>query len=84
PRVHGAPIHIGTPLEIGIQDLTKPDYGEAVTIHSNESPVFWACGVTPQAVAVNSKIPFLITHSPGHMLVTDWKDQDLEGEERVL
>lgn len=84
PRVHGAPIHIGNPLEIGIQDLTKPDYGEAVTIHSSESPVFWACGVTPQAVAVNSKIPFLITHSPGHMLVTDLKDQDLEGEERVL
>lgn len=83
PRAHGCPVHLGDPLDIGISDISSPDYGDPVTIHPNEVPVFWACGVTPQAVAVASKIPYLITHSPGHMLVTDWKDQSLEGEARV-
>ena len=68
PRAHGSPVHQGDPSQIGISNINRPDYGESVTIHPNEIPVFWACGVTPQAVAVASKIPFLITHSPGHML----------------
>ena len=55
PRVHGAPIHIGDPLAIGISDISKPDYGDAVDIHDDELPVFWACGVTPQAIVMNSK-----------------------------
>ena len=83
PRSHGAPIHLGDPLQIGINNLNFPDYGESVSIYPNEIPVFWACGVTPQAVAVASKIPFLITHSPGHMFVADWTDNQLEGEEKV-
>ncbi len=83
PRAHGSPVHLGDPLQIGIPNISKPDFGESVSIHSDEIPVFWACGVTPQAVAIASKIPFLITHSPGHMFVSDWTDQQLEGEERV-
>lgn len=83
PRAHGSPVHLGDPTLIGIPDLAKPDFGDAVTLKPGEVPVFWACGVTPQAVAVASQVPFLITHSPGHMLVSDWKDQDLEGEERI-
>lgn len=71
PSVHGAPIHFGDPKLIGIDDINSPDYGDAVTIHDNEVPVFWACGVTPQLVLEQTKPPFCITHSPGKMLVTD-------------
>lgn len=71
PQVHGAPIHTGAPEAIGIRDLDSPDFGDAVPIHPDEVPVFWACGVTPQAVALAARIPFMITHSPGHMFVTD-------------
>jgi uncharacterized protein YcsI (UPF0317 family) len=80
PRAHGAPVHIGDPAAIGIRDIHKPDAGDAVDIRDGEVPVFWACGVTPQAVAMEARPPFLITHKPGHMFVTDWRDTDLEGE----
>ena len=75
PAVHGAPLHIGDPALIGIADVNKPDFGDAVTIHEGEVPVFWACGVTPQAVAMQSKPSIMITHAPGHMFITDVKDQ---------
>ncbi|MBO0736817.1 MAG: putative hydro-lyase [Alphaproteobacteria bacterium] len=71
PSVHGAPVHIGLPAEIGIADLTKPDYGDAVPVESGELPVFWACGVTPQAVIAHVRPEFCITHAPGSMLITD-------------
>ena len=77
PGVHGAPIHIGDPAVIGISDLAQPDYGDAVDIYEGEVPVFWACGVTPQAAAVQSKPSLMITHSPGHMFVTDVRDEHL-------
>ncbi|MEN3365089.1 MAG: hypothetical protein V7606_2363 [Burkholderiales bacterium] len=75
PQVHGAPVHIGHPGEIGIADLSKPDFGDPVAILDDELPVFWACGVTPQYVAELSRIPFCITHSPGKMLVTDFMNK---------
>ncbi len=71
PRVHGAPVHLGFPEQIGIEELSKPDFGDAVEVKSGELPVFWACGVTPQSVAMAARPPFCITHSPGAMLVTD-------------
>ena len=71
PRVHGMPVHIGCPEAIGIADLAHPDYGDAVTIREGETPVFWPCGVTPQAVVMHSRPPFVITHAPGHMFITD-------------
>jgi uncharacterized protein YcsI (UPF0317 family) len=71
PRVHGAPVHVGDPEAIGIADLSRPDYGDAVTVREGEVPVFWACGVTPQAALLAARLPFAITHAPGHMLVTD-------------
>lgn len=77
PKVHGAPIHIGCPDKIGITDISKPDYGDAVTIKEGEVPVFWPCGVTPQAVIERVKPDFVITHAPGHMLITDVKNHDL-------
>ncbi len=77
PAVHGAPVHIGDPQKIGIKDLSKPDYGDAVEVKDDEVPVFWACGVTPQAVALKSKPPLMITHSPGYMFITDLLDEDL-------
>ncbi len=77
PAVHGAPIHVGEPGAIGIRDLARPDFGDAVTIRPGEIPVFWACGVTPQAVAMQAKPPLMITHAPGHMFVTDLKDEAL-------
>jgi uncharacterized protein YcsI (UPF0317 family) len=71
PSVHGAPVHFGDATQIGIADLNKPDFGEPVEIRAGEVPVFWACGVTPQAVLMASKPEFCITHAPGYMLVTD-------------
>ncbi|MBJ3773827.1 DUF1445 domain-containing protein, partial [Klebsiella pneumoniae] len=68
--VHGTPLHLGNPEAIGIKNINKPDFGEAVTINANEVPVFWGCGVTPQSVALNAKPPLMITHSPGHMFIT--------------
>jgi uncharacterized protein YcsI (UPF0317 family) len=71
PRVHGAPVHIGLPHLIGIDALDQPDFGDPVEIRDDELPVFWACGVTPQSVAMAARPPFCITHSPGAMLITD-------------
>ena len=71
PSVHGAPVHIGDPALIGIADIDRPDYGDAVEIRAGELPVFWACGVTPQSVVAAVRPDFCITHAPGHMLVTD-------------
>jgi uncharacterized protein YcsI (UPF0317 family) len=71
PGAHGAPIHVGDPSAIGIHDLELPDWGDAQEFEPGDIPVFWACGVTPQAVALSSKTPFMITHSPGHMFLTD-------------
>ncbi len=75
PSVHGAPVHIGDPEKIGINDINVPDYGDAVKVMPGEVPVFWACGVTPQAAAVKSKPEIMITHAPGHMFITDKKDE---------
>lgn len=71
PAVHGAPVHIGVPEAIGIGDLAKPDYGDRVPVRAGELPVFWACGVTPQAAIAEAKPDFCITHAPGSMLITD-------------
>ena len=71
PMVHGAPVHIGHPHSIGIDDLSNPDFGDPIEIKADEIPVFWACGVTPQWIACQSGIPFCITHAPGKMFVTD-------------
>ncbi len=71
PAVHGAPVHIGDPSLIGIRDLSRPDFGDAVEVRSDELPVFWACGVTPQAAIESARLPFAIAHKPGHMLMTD-------------
>jgi len=71
PQAHGAPIAVGDPSQIGITDLSAPDWGDAVDIKPGEVPVFWACGVTPQNVLLDAGLPICITHSPGHMLVAD-------------
>ena len=76
PAVHGAPVHIGKPEQIGIADLMQPDYGDAVPINGDEIPVFWACGVTPQSVVAMAKPEFCITHYPGCMLVTDRRNAE--------
>ena len=77
PFVHGAPIHFGDPEAIGIKDISKPDFGDASLIKPGEVPVFWACGVTPQAVAMAVKPEFMITHAPGHMFISDVPNADL-------
>lgn len=78
PKVHGAPIQIGAPEAIGITELEHPDYGEMVTIRPGEVPVFWPCGVTPQNIIMSSRPEFVITHAPGHMLITDVKNVNLK------
>ncbi len=77
PNVHGAPVHIGDPSLIGITDLSKPDYGDAVEVMPGEIPVFWACGVTPQAAIRQARPEFCITHAPGAMLITDLLNNQL-------
>jgi uncharacterized protein YcsI (UPF0317 family) len=77
PAVHGAPVHFGDPAEIGVADLQRPDFGDAVTIREGEVPVFWACGVTPQVALERAAPPIAITHSPGCMLVTDKRNAEL-------
>nr|WP_321463921.1 putative hydro-lyase [uncultured Cohaesibacter sp.] len=74
PLAHGAPVYAGDPAGIGIRDISKPDWGDAAPVLEGCVPVFWACGVTPQAAIQNAKLPICITHKPGHMLVTDIPD----------
>ena len=76
PATHGAPVHLGDPAAIGISDISRPDFGDPVDIYPGEVPVFWACGVTPQAVALNCKPSLMLTHAPGMMLITDQWDAD--------
>jgi uncharacterized protein YcsI (UPF0317 family) len=77
PFVHGAPVHIGDPDRIGIRDLSRPDFGEAVGIRNGEVPVFWACGVTPQVALLHAKPDICITHTPGHMFISDILNEEL-------
>jgi uncharacterized protein YcsI (UPF0317 family) len=78
PLAHGEPVQIGEPERLGIADLACPDFGDPVTIHPGEIPVFWACGVTPQAVAMAARPPLLLTHAPGHMFLTDLRNEDMK------
>jgi uncharacterized protein YcsI (UPF0317 family) len=71
PHAHGAPLHIGDGQALGIADVARPDYGEPVPILPGDVPIFWACGVTPQAVATRARLELMITHEPGQMFVTD-------------
>ena len=77
PNVHGAPVHIGFPEQIGIKDINAPDYGSAPDMRDGELPVFWACGVTPQEIVRRARPSFCITHMPGSMLITDKLNRDL-------
>ena len=79
PQVHGAPVHIGDPSLIGIKNISKPDFGDPSVIKEGEVPVFWACGVTPQSIVMNSKPSFAITHAPGHMFICDIRNAALKG-----
>ena len=83
PLAHGAPVHVADPQAIGISDLDHPVFGDPVSIHEGERPVFWACGVTPQAVAMHAKPELMITHAPGHMFITDLADDDGGGSSEV-
>ena len=77
PRVHGSPVHIGFPEKIGISDLGRPWAGDPTEVKDDELPLFWACGVTPQSVVLDAKPSLCITHAPGHMLVTDLRNESL-------
>ncbi|SMC04654.1 Uncharacterized protein YcsI, UPF0317 family [Sulfobacillus thermosulfidooxidans DSM 9293] len=77
PLAHGGPIHIGDPAVLGIADICHPDYGDAIELQDNEVPVFWACGVTPQAVIQEMAPDIAITHAPGHMFITDLRDDQI-------
>lgn len=79
PLAHGAPLHVGDPAEIGIADLARPEHGDPIEPLPDEVPVFWACGVTPQAVIAACKPEFAITHAPGHMFITDLTDAEVRG-----
>jgi uncharacterized protein YcsI (UPF0317 family) len=74
PAVHGAPLHVGDPAALGIHDLGAPDFGDPVEVLDGDVPMFWGCGVTPQAAVMASRPEFAIGHAPGHMAVTDARD----------
>jgi uncharacterized protein YcsI (UPF0317 family) len=76
PGVHGAPIHVGDPGGIGIHEINRPDFGDAVTIHPGEVPLFWACGVTPQVALYSVRPELAITHATGNMFITDRRDEE--------
>ena len=78
PKVHGAPVHIGDPAWIGIKDITHPDFGDCVEIQDGDVPIFWPCGVTPQAAIMAAKPELAITHAPGHMFITDVRNSTLK------
>ncbi|MFE2281011.1 putative hydro-lyase [Streptomyces sp. NPDC059454] len=75
PAVHGGPVHCGTPSGLGIDDLGRPDFGDPVDLEPDDIPVFWACGVTPQAAVMASRPPFALTHAPGQMFLSDARDE---------
>ncbi|WP_166263487.1 putative hydro-lyase [Marinobacter caseinilyticus] len=77
PKAHGAPVHLGNPAQIGIRDLARPDFGDAITIRDDEVPLFWACGVTPQIALEHARPPIAITHVPGKMLLTERLNEEL-------
>jgi uncharacterized protein YcsI (UPF0317 family) len=77
PAAHGAPVHAGDPAVLGINDLRRPDFGDPVRAQAGDVPVFWACGVTSQVALAAAQLPLAVTHSPGHMLITDVPDTDL-------
>jgi uncharacterized protein YcsI (UPF0317 family) len=74
---HGEPVAWGDPAQLGIADIMLPEYGDPPVLEAGEVPMFWGCGVTPQSVIVASKLPFAITHEPGHMFVTDRRHDDI-------
>ncbi|CAN5738120.1 putative hydro-lyase [soil metagenome] len=78
PTMHGTPVHVGDPDSLGVRDINEPEFGESISIGAGEIPVFWACGVTPQAVAMSARPPLMITHSPGHMFITDRLNAEYE------
>ena len=77
PHVHGMPIYHGDPKVIGV-DLNKPDWNVPTRIMPGEVPVFWACGVTPQAALMEAKPDIVITHTPTHLFITDILDSQIE------
>lgn len=81
PHFHGSPLHVGEPGEIGIADLSRPDYGDTVTVRPGEVPVFWACGVTPMEAILRAKLELAVSHEPGCMFVTDKQDHEVLGDE---
>jgi len=78
PMMHGAPVHVGAPEALGVKDLREPEFGDPISIDEDQIPVFWGCGVTPQAVAMKASPSLMITHSPGHMFITDRLDAEYE------
>ncbi|MGX9792922.1 putative hydro-lyase [Mycobacterium sp. MMS18-G62] len=81
PAMHGGPVHVGDPAALGIADLGAPDFGDSVSIGPDEVPVFWACGVTPQAVVLEARPSLAIFHAPGHMFITDRPHVDFDSQE---
>ena len=81
--MHGGPVHVGDPTALGVADLNAPDFGDPVRIRPDEVPVFWACGVTPQAVALEARPTLAIFHAPGHMFITDLPHSDFDRQRRT-
>lgn len=83
PLAHGAPVHAGDPAELGIADVLAPAWGDPIEVHADETPVFWACGVTPQTLLQAARLPLAITHAPGYMFVTDIRVSDITGRTQL-
>jgi uncharacterized protein YcsI (UPF0317 family) len=72
PGFHGAPVHVGDPRMLGIEDLSRTNGSLGpVEFGPDDVPVFWGCSVTPSQVAMDAGIEYMIASYPGHMLVCD-------------
>ena len=84
PASHGAPVHVGDPEALGIEDLRRPDFGDPLVVKDGEVPLFWACGVTAQMAVAGARLPLAVTHAPGHMFLTDLSDDSATSLARVF
>lgn len=80
PVAHGGPVLIGDGAEIGVKNGSDPDWGWELEVAEDETPMFFACGVTPQAIIEESNLPWAFVHSPGCMFITDIPDELAKGK----
>uniref|UniRef100_A0A4X2LZN5 D-glutamate cyclase, mitochondrial n=1 Tax=Vombatus ursinus TaxID=29139 RepID=A0A4X2LZN5_VOMUR len=76
--LQGEPVHIGCPDLLGIEDRSKPDYGEPIMLQPGDVPVFWASELTSLEAVSSCRSPLAFTSCPGCAVVIDQKDKSIQ------